>query len=212
MINDELDIEVVSDTRERIVLAARRLFAERGYSATAMAAIADEANVVRATVYNSFSDKIDILATRVRRYMKGYVAIGDALRSEPVANRSTFEQLEAMTRMALEWRVANRDLRGAIDVARHLPGSAWDEANAEADEALLEWISQVHERGERLGLTHPGLDLSVATPAVYSMIEAALSNFDVLTPPERMNHVARQLTMVHWHAIYCVPADADASR
>lgn len=205
-VNESVDATAV-DTRERILLAARRLFADRGYAATTMSQIADEASVVRATVYNNFSDKVDILATIVRRYMKGYVAIGDALRSEPIVSLSTFDQLEAMTRLALEWRVANRDLRGAIDVARHLPASGWEDANDEADRALLEWIAQVHARSRDLGLTHPGLDLAVATTAVYSMIETALSNFDVRTPPDRMNHVARQLTLLHWHAIYRVEVD-----
>jgi len=196
-----------AETPERILQAARRLFAERGYGSTPMAAIADEAGVVRATVYNNFNDKIDILATIVGRYMKGYVAIGDELRHGEIGARSSFEQLEAMTRMALEWRVENRDLRGAIDAARHLPGSGWEAANAEADHALLQWISQVHERGQVAGLTHPGLDLSIATPAVYSMIESALSNFDVLTPRDRMTHVAHQLTLVHWYAIHRVAPD-----
>ena len=106
--------------------AARRLFAERGYGATSMVAIADEAGVVRATVYNNFNDKIDILETLIQRYMKGYVAIGDELRRTVASYRTTFDLLEAMTRMALEWRIANRDLRGVIDIARHTPGSGWE--------------------------------------------------------------------------------------
>ncbi len=203
------DIENTStgETPERILQAARRLFAERGYGATPMTAIADEANVARATVYNNFDDKIDILATIIGRYMQGYVAIGDQLRYGEVASRSAFEKLEAMTLMALEWRIENRDLRGAIDAARHLSGSGWEAANAEADHALLQWIAQVHEQGQVAGLTHPDLDLSIATSAVYSMIESALSNFDVLTPRDRVAHVAHQLTLVHWHAIYCVAPD-----
>ena len=172
----------VTDTRERILRAARELFAERGYGATAMAAIAARADVVRATVYNNFADKIDILATIIRRYLHGYVEIGQRLREDAVRRRSVFEQLEAMTQFALDWRIENQDLRGVIDMARHTSGSGWDEANAEADEALLAWLSEMHRDGEAQGLTHPGLDLDIATPAVYSMIESALSSFDVSTP------------------------------
>lgn len=190
------------ETRERILSAARRLFAERGYGATSMAAIAARADVVRATVYNNFTDKIDILATIVRRYMDGYVEIGQRLRSDDVRRRTAFEQLEAMTRLAVEWRIENRDLRGVIDVARHTPNSGWREANAAADAALLAWLSEVHQAGAAQGLTHPELDLDIATPAVYSMIESALSNFDVSTPRERVALVAHQLTLVHWRAIF----------
>ena len=195
------------DTRERILRAARELFAERGYGATAMVAIAGRADVVRATVYNNFADKTDILATIIRRYMHGYVEIGQRLRDEAIRRRSMFEQLEAMTQLAIDWRIENQDLRGVIDFARHTPGSGWEEANAEADEALLAWLSEIHRAGEAQGLTHPGLDLDIATPAVYSMIESALSNFDVSTPRRRVGVVAHQLTLVHWRAIYRVHPD-----
>jgi AcrR family transcriptional regulator len=193
-----------SDTRERILRAARQLFAERGYGSTAMAAIAAQADVVRATVYNNFADKIDILATIIGSYMQGYVEIGQRLRGDEIRRRSPFAQLEAMTQLALDWRIENRDLRGVIDVARHTPGSGWDEANADADAALLEWLSEMHRDSESRGLTHPGLDLDIATPAVYSMIESALSSFDVSTPRRGVRHVAHQLTLVHWRAIYRV--------
>jgi AcrR family transcriptional regulator len=66
------------------VRAARELFAERGYAATAMVPIAARATVVRATVYNDFADKIDSLATIIRRYMHGYVEIGQRLRDDAV--------------------------------------------------------------------------------------------------------------------------------
>lgn len=196
-----------ADTRERILRAARELFAERGYGSTAVAAIASRAEVVRATVYNNFADKIDILATIIRRYMQGYVEIGQHLREDAIRKQELFAQLEAMTQLALDWRIENRDLRGVIDMARHMAGSGWDEADAEADAALLAWLSEMHRDAEVRGLTHPGLDLDVATPAVYSMIESALSSFDVASPQRRVRHVAHQLTVVHWRAIYRVEPD-----
>lgn len=202
-----LDEPDPADTRERIVRAARALFAERGYAATTMSAIASRAEVVRATVYNNFAAKIDILATIIQRYMSGYVAIGQQLRAAPIRQQGLFVQLEAMTRLALEWRVSNRDLRGVIDVARYTAGSGWVEADAEADAALLGWLSETHRASAAQGLVRADLDLDVATPAVYSMIEAALSNFDVATPLRRVRHVSHQLTLVHWRAIYRVEPD-----
>ena len=103
---------------------------------------------MRATVYNNFADKIDILATIIRRYLHGYVEIGQRLRDDAVKGLSLFEQLEAMTQFALDWRIENQDLRAVIDMARHTPGAGWDEANAEADEALLAWLSEMHRDGE----------------------------------------------------------------
>jgi AcrR family transcriptional regulator len=49
-------------TRQAIVEAASRLFLERGYTGTALAAIAREAGVAIQTVYNSIGSKRDVLA------------------------------------------------------------------------------------------------------------------------------------------------------
>jgi AcrR family transcriptional regulator len=44
-------------TRKEIILAAERLFAERGYSNTSMRDLADEANIKAPTLYHYFSSK-----------------------------------------------------------------------------------------------------------------------------------------------------------
>lgn len=45
------------NTRQRIILAARLLFLERGYGATSMDAIASQASVTKQTLYGYFADK-----------------------------------------------------------------------------------------------------------------------------------------------------------
>jgi AcrR family transcriptional regulator len=64
-------------TRDRIVQAATRLFLERGYVATTVDAIAREAGVAAATVYQAFGTKQAILAAGL-----DFTIAGDA---EPVA-------------------------------------------------------------------------------------------------------------------------------
>jgi AcrR family transcriptional regulator len=49
------------ETRRRIVAAARRLFAERGYAATSIEAVAEDVGVAVRTVYAAFGNKIAIL-------------------------------------------------------------------------------------------------------------------------------------------------------
>ena len=49
-------------TRDRIAEAARRLFAEQGYGATSIDAIAAEAGVATRTVYSAFGTKREILS------------------------------------------------------------------------------------------------------------------------------------------------------
>jgi hypothetical protein len=43
--------------REQIVRAALKVFLEKGYAATSMNRVADEADVIKATIYSHFKDK-----------------------------------------------------------------------------------------------------------------------------------------------------------
>jgi AcrR family transcriptional regulator len=169
-----------------------------------MAAIARRAGVVRATVYNNFDDKVDILAAIIAEYMHGYVEIGRRLERNASPDQTVFSLLEDMVHEAISWRIANADIRGAIDIARHTPGSGWEQANAEADAAMLGWIRAIHESNREQGLTRPGLDIGFATAAVYSMIETTLSAFDVGAPAADVDRISHQLTLLHWHAIYAL--------
>lgn len=54
--------EQAAATRTRIAEAARELFAEQGYGATSMQAIADRAGVAVRTVYSAFGTKREILS------------------------------------------------------------------------------------------------------------------------------------------------------
>jgi AcrR family transcriptional regulator len=48
------------ETRERVLAAAGRVFAQRGYDATSLDAIADEAGFSRGAVYYNFADKEEL--------------------------------------------------------------------------------------------------------------------------------------------------------
>ncbi|NMO34614.1 TetR/AcrR family transcriptional regulator [Streptomyces sp. GMY01] len=49
------------DSRQRLVVAALQLFAEKGYDATTVSQIAERANLTRSTFHRHFGDKRDIL-------------------------------------------------------------------------------------------------------------------------------------------------------
>lgn len=57
-------------TRERIADAARRLFGTRGYGATSIEAIAEEAGVAVRTVYSAFGAKREILSLICERWLE----------------------------------------------------------------------------------------------------------------------------------------------
>lgn len=193
--------------RTKILNASRKLFARRGFSETSMGDIARTAQVARATVYNNFDDKQDILAAIIGDYMSGYALIAQRLRENARSGQTSFELIQEMLREALYWRVKNADLRPIVAVARNLRGSGWEQANKSADDAMLGWIMAVHAADEDAGLIREDIDLEFGVRAAYNMIDAVISSFDVNSPDEEIDKVAHQLALLHWYAICSVPPE-----
>ena len=197
--------------RTKIIDASRKLFARRGFSETSMGDIARSAQVARATVYNNFDDKQDILAAIIGDYMAGYGRIAQRLRENARSGQTSFELIQEMVREALSWRVKNADLRPIVAVARNLRGSGWEEANKAADDAMLGWIMAVHAADEDAGLIRTDIELEFGVRAAYGMLDSMISTFDVTSTEAEIDKVAHQLALLHWYAICSVPPE-DAPR
>jgi len=193
--------------KTKILEASRKLFARRGYSETSMGDIARAAQVARATVYNNFDDKQDILAAIISDYLAGYARIAQGLRENARVGQTSFELIQEMVREALGWRVKNADLRPIVAVARNLRGSGWEEANKAADDAMLGWIMAVHAADEEAGLIREDIDLEFGVRAAYNMIESILATFDVSSTQEEIDWAARQLALLHWYSICSVDSE-----
>jgi AcrR family transcriptional regulator len=172
-----------------------------------MGDIARAAQVARATVYNNFDDKQDILAAIISEYLAGYARIAQRLRENARSGETSFELIQEMVREALNWKVTNADLAPIVAVARNLRGSGWNEANQAADDALLGWILAVHAADAEAGLVRKDIDLDFGVKAAYAMIDSGILNFDVDSSQEEIETAARQLALLHWYSICSVPPD-----
>lgn len=194
--------------RIKIIEASRKLFTRRGFSETSMGDIARAAQVARATVYNNFDDKRDILAAIIGEYIGGYQEIAQRLRENARSGQSSFELIQEMVRAIFSWRVQNADLRPVVAVARNLRGSGWEQANKAADDALVNWIMQVHTANEDAGLIREDVDLEFGVRATYVMIEAMLVGFDLdSATEEKVREAADQLALLHWYSLCLVPPE-----
>lgn len=193
--------------RIKILEASRKLFSRRGFSETSMGDIARAAQVARATVYNNFGDKQDILAGIISDYMVGYAQIPQRLRENARSGQTSFDLIQEMVREALAWRVKNADLRPVVAVAKNLRGSGWEEADKAADDAMLGWIMAVHAPDDAAGLIREDVDLEFGVRATYAMIEAILSAFPVSSDEAEIDRVAHQLALLHWYSICSVPPE-----
>jgi AcrR family transcriptional regulator len=77
----------VAGTREKVVGAARQLFADAGFHRVSLEEIARRADVARATVYHQFGSKLGVLGAVVEDYERraGLAALAELIETGPVA-------------------------------------------------------------------------------------------------------------------------------
>ena len=85
------------ETRLQIAQAARSLFAERGYAATTIAAIAEEADIPAPTIYSAFGSKAKILEKITQIWMTdaqtGSIAEASLAEPDPAQQLRMFAEL-----------------------------------------------------------------------------------------------------------------------
>jgi AcrR family transcriptional regulator len=99
----------VAATRARIVEAAGRLFADRGYAATTIDAVAGEADVAVETVYARFKNKRNLLAA----YLDVSI-VGDA-EPVPLLERPDVQAVSAATDQREQVQLLARVMRGVLE-------------------------------------------------------------------------------------------------
>jgi len=111
-------------TREAVIAAAARLFAEDGYAATSIDAIAAAAGVSRATVFTSVGGKAKLLKTALDVAIVGDdepIALPDrplskAIRAEPDPRKYLALYAELVTEIDGRLAGIHEAVRGAADV------------------------------------------------------------------------------------------------
>jgi AcrR family transcriptional regulator len=137
--------------RERILEAARALFASRGFEAVTMSVVAAQAGVVRATVFNQFGSKgalVDAITESVLDAFCGLLdnALADERTSTPTLVRALFDHMAAgIEQLHGFYRGVFREIM-KIQVGLEEGGLA-----ARANERAQERLARLPERGQRRG-------------------------------------------------------------
>lgn len=189
-------------TRRHILRAARELSREAGYAHVRMSDIAERVGCARATVYNHFANRDELLEALCSDYLAGYLDIQDRIADWAAPGSSVFAVLRETVAEELRWRVANGDLRDALDSAKRLRKDFYVQGDERIDAVLLAWFGDIHRASQRQGLLRPGLDLAFATRATYAMIDHVVAGFPVETPADELDVAADQVAKLQWHALY----------
>lgn len=195
-----------------ILAAARHQFRSPGYNSAKVADIASMAGVSRATVYNHFEDKGEILWALVSEFVRGYERVATTVSVESSAKESAFDALLHIVEGMLLWRLDNADLRPSVEIARQLFPREFIQANRDADAALVKQIAEIHRRSAALGILRSEIDVEFASRALYGMVEWAVSSTDVVDARrEEVLATARKLTVLQWYAMYTISPDDSPS-
>jgi AcrR family transcriptional regulator len=161
-------------TKARIVAAATRLFVERGYVDTTVAAIAKEADVALQTLYLSFGSKVAIL-----RAAHDVAVVGDDA-PIPVLERSWVADMRAEPdgRRALRQIIDNglQIIERVMPLIGVIQGAS---ADGDVGQLLAEIKSQqlaTHQAFARELATKKGFNRSVSPEAAGDVIYAILSH------------------------------------
>jgi AcrR family transcriptional regulator len=160
------------ETRERMLEAARRLFAERGYAETTIEAIAAQAGVAVPTVYAAFQSKRGVLSALMRRLVSGEeggppllrTAGPQAVLAEPNPRRALALFVDHLTQVQERAIPTYEAMKGA---ARSEPGVA--ELLGRMQAYRFSNIATIPARLAELGALRPGLSEDDASRTIWAL-------------------------------------------
>ncbi|MGA7671747.1 MAG: TetR/AcrR family transcriptional regulator [Nitrolancea sp.] len=115
--------------RERVLIEARRLFLDRGYSEVSMQQIADAVGMTKAALYYHFRDKDDLFASVVVREMSQQ---RESIEREIEREDSLDRTVERIARLYFD-QLSPDSLRMMTDFKSHVPESRHEEVHAELE-------------------------------------------------------------------------------
>jgi AcrR family transcriptional regulator len=160
----------MGNTYDSILSVARRLFLERGYSATSMREIAAESGIAKATIYHHFSDKEGILLALLETTLesqKAMLAIVQA-ETEPRSRieAAVRENLRLMAEIAGIIQIASRDLPRGREIVKENYAPAMGE--------LRSLLAEAFSRGIVQGLFR-SIEPEKATIVLMAMIQGSVA-------------------------------------
>jgi AcrR family transcriptional regulator len=179
------------DRRRDLLHAAIRVFARKGFHASRVGDIAEEAGVAHGLLYHYFRSKDEVLETIFRATWSNLVQEAERieLAGEPVR-----QQLHGFASMYLgSWlddpdldRVLVREIARSPEVARRV----------EESRGVFDALERMIERGQREGELRPDADPKLTTWMFYGAMEEILTAWVLGQLPDGPEDVARAVDTV----------------
>jgi TetR/AcrR family fatty acid metabolism transcriptional regulator len=160
------------EKRRRILEAAVRAFARKGYHACRVGEIASEAGVAYGLVYHYFTSKDEILETIFRDTWTQMLTAIEAVEEEGAA---AAEQLRKVAAIVL--RTWKRDPDLVRVLVREVTRSPHIQREVEEIEQAYAALQRIVERGQKGGEFRTDVDARLAALIVYGALEELLTSW-----------------------------------
>jgi len=165
--------EQAEHTRRRVLEAAAKLFEERGFEGTSIAAIAEQARVSQETVYARFQNKRSVLGELVQRAVRGEDPA-------PVLEQPGPRAVAAASDQHAQLRLFAADIALRLERAAPVVAIVAGAARSEPELADLLTTLHAHRRENLRGL----IDAVAANGPLRLTVDQALDTVWALTSPE----------------------------
>ena len=163
-----------NETRQLILKAARRLFAQKGMEESTIRDIARDAGVSPASVVVHFKSKTALLEEALKGDIE--MALSELVASMP-ENRDLLDRLLHLARGFFRLYDQNRNLYRALIRATIFEPAGETPNLTSVSEGYLRFLAGLVEEGQARDLIRPEVDASVAAGALFSLYLGALIRF-----------------------------------
>jgi TetR/AcrR family fatty acid metabolism transcriptional regulator len=168
------------DKRQRILDAAVRVFARKGYHGAKVAEIAARARVADGTIYLYFRNKEDILVSLFDKVMEEHIA---AARVELQRARDAGEKLRIVAAHHLRLFSGNPDLAVVFQVELRQSTKFLERFTASWLQDYFAVLQEVIAEGQREGSIRADLPKKLATKALFGILDEMVTSW-TLGPKE----------------------------
>lgn len=163
-----------NDKEERILRAAVRVFAEKGYHGSTMAVVAQEADVATGTIYLYFARKQDLLITLFQRHLGDYLE-----RSRPALALAGagVPRLRLLTERHLAFFADDRALANVFQIHAREPDPILAQGIQPSVAAYFDLIAEVIGAGVATGAFRSDLDVRLARHVFFGAVDEVVTGW-----------------------------------
>jgi len=167
--------------RERILLSAAELFAEKEFDLVLIDEVAAHAGVGKGSVYRQFKSKEELYAAAV---INGFAELQSEIRAALAGRTPMREQIATIVRHSLRFFWSRRQFFALLRDPKALRPSQERQYRAQRND-LSRLISDVLDDGIRRGAMRPGIDTRMAAESLLGMMRGINRYGREYTIPER---------------------------